>query len=247
MSETPEDVRSFVAEVITDDLPMSVWTPAELRTLCERYIVEWDRRRAAREGAEPKVQALTAQVEALKGALRVAQERFDQIDVAGFTQNEQSHTEILERCKALAADGSRRARAALIDTPAPQTGGMVRLDVGSFNQGVDAALTRALRIVEAGVGSLDGGVDAASRRYVADLRALLDTPPSDATDKADLLRKLVPGFRLDWSGLRNRFEDIASHLGTLTTYETRSDYLDELARDFEDAVAKALAASGAQQ
>jgi hypothetical protein len=57
---------------------------------------------------------------------------------------------------------------------------------------------------------------------------------------ADVLRKLVPGFRLDWSGLRNRFDDIAARLDKLTTYESRAAYLDEIARNFEDAVSDAL-------
>lgn len=60
---------------------------------------------------------------------------------------------------------------------------------------------------------------------------------------ADYLRKLVPGFRLDWSGLRNRFEEALLRFEKLTTYELRSAHLDELARVFEEAVTSALYAS----
>ncbi len=54
------------------------------------------------------------------------------------------------------------------------------------------------------------------------------------------LRTLVPGYRLDWSGLRSRFEDDALRLEKLTTYESRAAYLDEMARQLEDAVQQAL-------
>jgi hypothetical protein len=57
------------------------------------------------------------------------------------------------------------------------------------------------------------------------------------------LHKLVPGFRLDWSGLRNRFEEFALRFEKLATYEMRAAHLDEIARQFEDAVVSALAAS----
>lgn len=58
----------------------------------------------------------------------------------------------------------------------------------------------------------------------------------------DRLRTLVPGFRLDWSGLRNRFEEALLRLEKLDTYDMRSAHLDELARVFEGAVSAALAA-----
>ncbi len=62
---------------------------------------------------------------------------------------------------------------------------------------------------------------------------------------ADYLRKLLPDFRCDWSGLRNRFEDAVSVLEAQTTYEMRSAHLDELARVFEDAFDRALLAERA--
>jgi uroporphyrinogen-III synthase len=54
------------------------------------------------------------------------------------------------------------------------------------------------------------------------------------------LRTLVPGFRLDWSGLRNRLEEDLARLEKLDTYEMRSAHLDEMARQFEDAIRSAL-------
>lgn len=54
------------------------------------------------------------------------------------------------------------------------------------------------------------------------------------------LRTLVPGFRFDWSGLRNRLDEAFAKFEKLDTYEMRAAHLDELARQFEDAVTAAL-------
>ena len=68
-------------------------------------------------------------------------------------------------------------------------------------------------------------------------------PEDDAAfAQAEYLRKLVPGFRLDWSGLRNRFEESVVRIEKQTTYEMRAAHLDEMAREFEDAVSRAIMA-----
>jgi hypothetical protein len=66
-------------------------------------------------------------------------------------------------------------------------------------------------------------------------------PPSGEAGEVDL-RTLVPGFRLDWSGLRNRFDEDLCRFEKLTTYEMRAAHLDEMARQFEDAINAALEA-----
>lgn len=81
-----------------------------------------------------------------------------------------------------------------------------------------------------------------SSRY--EYRALYasPTPPPIGDGEGDL-RTLVPGFRLDWSGLRNRFEEDLARLEKMDTYEMRAAHLDEMARQFEDAIVSALEAS----
>lgn len=45
-----------------------------------------------------------------------------------------------------------------------------------------------------------------------------------------------PGFRIDWSGLRNRLDEAISTIEKQETYEMRSAHLDALARVFEDGI-----------
>jgi hypothetical protein len=68
-----------------------------------------------------------------------------------------------------------------------------------------------------------------------------DREPSQAEVSAEPdLRTLVPGFRLDWSGLRNKFEGDLLRMEKLATHEMRAAHLDEMAREFEDAVLAAV-------
>jgi len=56
--------------------------------------------------------AAQARIERLETALRVAQERFDQIECAGFANSRQSVADILYYVRGLAVDGSTAARQA---------------------------------------------------------------------------------------------------------------------------------------
>lgn len=68
---------------------------------------------AAKDDLKAEHARLSAEVQELREALCRAEERFSQIETAGFSQTRQSATDLLLYARSLAADGSIRARAAL--------------------------------------------------------------------------------------------------------------------------------------
>jgi phosphoenolpyruvate-protein kinase (PTS system EI component) len=68
---------------------------------------------ALKSEAATALKSAEEETERLNGALRTANERLAQIDCAGFSQNVQSQSELVEYMKSLASDGHKRTSAAL--------------------------------------------------------------------------------------------------------------------------------------
>lgn len=89
---------------------------ADLRHLARKWGAAegpQDGRLAVADEAASAISRLSAEVQELREALCRAEERFSQIETAGFSQTRQSTTDLLLYARSLAADGSIRARAAL--------------------------------------------------------------------------------------------------------------------------------------